>query len=116
MEEDTPAICSPLATAEFVYLLTSEGKLTCLDLHKGGKLWQEEFENFKCLSSPSLVGKQLFVFGESGRCWVLAPSKSGVKRIRQNDLGEGCATCPAFQDSRMYVRGRKNLFCIGAAK
>ena len=101
-EDNTPDICSPLATEEFVFLLTTEGMVTCYDAHKGEKLWEEDLNDFKCKSSPSLVGKQLYVFGEAGKCWILAPTRAGVKRVRQTDLGEGCVTCPAFQDGRMY--------------
>jgi outer membrane protein assembly factor BamB len=111
--DNTPAICSPVATEEFVFVLTSEGKVTCYDLKKGDKLWEEDLGDFSCKSSPSLVGKQLYVFGEGGKCWILAPSRTGVKRVRQTDLGEGCLTSPAFQDGRMYVRGAKDLICIG---
>jgi outer membrane protein assembly factor BamB len=112
-EDNTPDICSPLATAEFVFLLTSEGLLTCYDTHKGNKLWEEDLNDFKCKSSPSMVGKQLYLFEEAGKCWILEPGRTGVKRVRQVNLGEGCVTCPAFQDGRMYVRGKKNLICIG---
>ena len=112
-EDNTPDICSPLATEEFVFLLTSEGMLTCYEAHKGDKLWEEDLNDFRCKSSPSLVGKQLYVFSETGKCWILEPARAGVKRVRQTDLGEGCVTCPAFQDGRMIVRGKKNLFCIG---
>ncbi len=111
--DNTPAICSPLATDEFVFVQTSEGKLTCYDMKKGDKLWEEDLGEFPCKSSLAMVGNQLYVFGESGKCWILAPSRSGVKRVRQTDLGEGCLTCPAFQDGRMYVRGAKDLICIG---
>jgi outer membrane protein assembly factor BamB len=112
-EDNTPDICSPLATEEFVFLLTSEGMVTCYDAHKGDKLWEEDLNEFKCKASPSLVGKLLYVFGEAGKCWILEPSRTGLKRVRQADLGEPCVTCPAFQDGRMIVRGKKNLFCIG---
>lgn len=112
-EDNTPDICSPVASEEFVFLLTSEGMLTCYDAKKGDKLWEEDLNDFKCKSSPSLVNKQLYVFGEAGKCWILAPTRAGVKRVRQTNLGEGCVTCPAFQDGRMLVRGKKNLFCIG---
>jgi outer membrane protein assembly factor BamB len=115
-EDNTPDICSPLATEEFVFLLTTEGMLTCYDAKKGDKLWEEDLNDFKCKSSPSLVGKQLYVIGEAGKCWILEPSRSAVKRVRQANLGEPCVTCPAFQDGRMYVRGKKNLFCIVMAK
>jgi outer membrane protein assembly factor BamB len=112
-EDNTPAVCSPLATEEFVFLLTSEGMLTCYDAKKGDKLWEHDLNDFHCTSSPSLVNGELFVFSETGKCWVLSPSRAGLKRVRQTDLGEGCVTCPAFQDGRMYVRGKKNLICIG---
>ncbi len=114
--DNTPAICSPVATAEFVFVQTSEGKLTCYDTQKGDKLWEEDLGEFNCKSSPAMVGKELFIFGEDGKCWVLAPSRAGVKRVRQANLGEGCMSCPAFQDGRMFVRGKKSLFCIGKTK
>jgi len=28
------------------------------------------------------------------------------------DIGEGILATPAFVDSRIYIRGHKNLFCI----
>jgi outer membrane protein assembly factor BamB len=112
-EDNMPAICCPLATKEFVFVVNMGGTLTCYDLHKGDKLWEEDLAEFKSKSSPSLVGKQLYLFGEDGKCWILAPSRSGVKRVRQVDLGEPCVTCPAFQDGRMFVRGEKSLICIG---
>lgn len=112
-EDNTPDTCSPLATEEFVFLLTSQGMLTCYDAPKGEKLWEEDLGDFQCKASPSLVGKQLYVFGEAGKCWILEPTRAGVKRVRQTNLGEGCVACPAFQDGRMYVRGTNHLFCIG---
>ena len=33
--------------------------------------------------------------------------------IAKNELGEDCATSPAFQDGRFYIRGKQHLFCIG---
>jgi len=112
-EDNTPDICSPLATDEFVFLLTSEGMVTCYDAKKGDKLWEEDLNDFKCKASPSMVDKKLYVFGETGKCWILAPTRAGVKRVRQTDLGEECVACAAFQDGRMFLRGKKNLFCIG---
>jgi hypothetical protein len=60
-----------------------------------------------------MVGKELFLFGEDGKCWILEPSRAGVKRVRQANLGEGSVASPAFQDGRMFVRGKTRLFCIG---
>jgi hypothetical protein len=115
--EDTPDICSPLATEELVFTMNSYGLLTCYDAKKGGKpLWQENLGEFQCRSSPSMAGKLFYIFGEAGKCWILEPTRAGVKRVRQTNLGEGCISCPAFQDGCIYVRGKKNLFCIGQGK
>ncbi len=114
--DNVPDICSPLATEEFVFVLNSYGMITCYDAKKGDKLWEHNLDDMQCRSSPAMVGKLLYIFGEAGKCWIVEPSRSGVKRIRQTDLGEGCITSPAFQDGRMIVRGKKNLFCIGQGK
>ena len=51
-------MCSPLATDDYVLLLTPAGTLTCYDAKSGKKLWEKEFEaHFK--ASPTLVGKHL---------------------------------------------------------
>lgn len=42
-EDGLPDTCSPLATKEFVLLLTSFGTLSCYDAVKGDMLWSEDF-------------------------------------------------------------------------
>ncbi len=37
----------------------------------------------------------------------------GYKPIAQPQLGEGSVCTPAFGDGRIYIRGNKNLYCIG---
>ena len=52
-EDGLPDMCSPLATKEFVLLLTSFGTLTCYDAVKGNMLWAEDFEHrFLRLAEP----------------------------------------------------------------
>jgi outer membrane protein assembly factor BamB len=111
-EDGMPDTCSPLATPEFVFLLTSAGALTCYDAAKGGALWTEEFEE-NCSSSPSLVGNRLYVIAISGKGWIVEPTREKCRRVGQLDLGEECVTSPAFQDGRIYLRGKEHLFCIG---
>jgi outer membrane protein assembly factor BamB len=111
-EDGMPDTCSPLATREFVFLLTSTGTLTCYDAVKGGVLWSEEFEE-NCSSSPSLVGNRLYIIARSGKGWVAEADRKKCRRTSQFNLGEECVTSPAFQDGRIYLRGKEHLFCIG---
>jgi outer membrane protein assembly factor BamB len=111
-KDGMPDTCSPLATAEFVFLLTSEGTLTCYDAAKGGVLWAEDFDE-PCAASPSIVGKRLYIVARSGKAWIVEPSRDKCRRVGQCNLGEECVASPAFQDGRIYLRGNKHLFCIG---
>jgi hypothetical protein len=33
--------------------------------------------------------------------------------LSKNELGESAMAIPAFMHNRIYIRGEKNLFCIG---
>lgn len=111
-EDGIPDTCSPLANEVYVLLLDASGTLTCYDEQKGDKLWDESFDEGGG-SSPSFVGKRVYVFGKSGKAWVVEPGKEKCERIAENALGEECNTTPAFQEGCFYVRGSQHLFCIG---
>ena len=108
-DDGLPDTCSPLATRDFVFLMTSYGTLTCYDAVKGKQLWTEDFAT-DFSSSPSLVGNRVYLIAKSGHTWIIEPSRKKCKRLGEADLGEECVTCPAFQDGRMYLRGKTHCF------
>ena len=111
-----PDTCSPLVTDEFVLTLASYGTLFCFDKQEGGEpLWEEDL-GADFISSPSLVGNHIYLFGKEGAAWIVEPTSEGVEQIAEADLGEACVTSPAFQDGRIFIRGSEHLFCIGSAK
>ncbi len=110
-EDNLPDSCSPVATAENVYLLASFGVLTCLDTKSGEVRWEWESEDMYS-SSPTLVGDLVYLFGLES-CHVLKPGKEGTEAVGEGKLGEECVTSPAFRDGRMFIRGKEHLFCIG---
>ncbi len=114
-EDGLPDTVSPVGNDEFVFIATSFGMLTCYDVKNGKMLWEEDFET-EITSSPSLVGKRLYLFSKTDEGWVVKPTREGCKRVAENKLGEPCVTSPALQDGRFYIRGQKNLFCIGEKK
>ncbi|MBN2475697.1 MAG: PQQ-binding-like beta-propeller repeat protein [Pirellulales bacterium] len=126
-EEGLPDTCSPLVTGEFVFEMPSSPYFTCLDVKTGELLWDHEFEG-TFTSSPGLVGNRIYLFGEvdsedevdeegfpveTAKTWIVEPSREGCQIVGECELGEGCVTCPAFQDGRIYIRGKTHLFCIG---
>jgi outer membrane protein assembly factor BamB len=110
-----PDCCSPLVTDDFVLLAASFGVLTCYDAKTGDAepLWEAEFDDANFTSSPTLAGRWVYLFDDAGKVWIVEPTRDECKRIAENDLGEECVTSPAFQDGRLYIRGKEHLFGIG---
>jgi len=111
-EDNLPDLTSPLATEKYVYVLASYGYLTCYDMATGEMLWEWESDaNFS--SSPSLAEGRIYLFGTEGEGYVIEPGEKAGKTIAQCSLGEECVTSPAFQDGRIYIRGKQHVFCLG---
>ncbi|MDH4238109.1 MAG: PQQ-binding-like beta-propeller repeat protein [Phycisphaerae bacterium] len=111
IEENTPDISCPVSNGEFIFLLTTEGMLTCYKTADGKKVWEKDLlMNF--LASPSLVGDRLYLLSEKG-VMLIAEISTEYKELAKCQLGENCLASPAFMDGRIYIRGLQNLYCIG---
>lgn len=115
VESGLPDCVTPLVTDKFLFLVTSSGILTCYDALQGGNpLWEKEFDDANFSSSPGMVGNLIYLFAEKGKVFVVEPDEKGCKVVSEPVLGEHCVACPAFQEGRIFVRGKTHLFCIGA--
>ena len=126
-EDNLPDQCSPLATGKHVLILQSYGMLTCYEATSGQMLWEKEFEGASFASSPGLAAGRIYLFGELDtdqedaegnyikycKAWILEPGDKEARIVGECRLEEGCVTSPAFQDGRIYIRGKKHLFCLG---
>ncbi|NIP22359.1 MAG: PQQ-binding-like beta-propeller repeat protein [Phycisphaerae bacterium] len=111
IEENTPDTSCPVGNENFVFLVTTEGMLTCYKTEDGSKVWEKDLlMNF--LASPSLVGDRLYLLSEEG-VMLIAEISTEYKEVAKCELGEHCLASPAFMDGRIYIRGFKNLYCIG---
>jgi len=113
MEEGGPDICSPVANDQYVYLMESEGLLICCNVQTGEKLYEHDLrESFT--ASPSMVADKLYLLDMKGVMHI-AEVGPEYKEITTCALGEECFASPAFANGRIYIRGDKNLYCIGEA-
>jgi outer membrane protein assembly factor BamB len=109
--DDLSEVSSPLATNDLVIMAASYGAVTCFDKKTGERLWIQDFkEGF--YSSPVLVGDSVYLMDYSGVIYVFKAARE-YQLISQHELGESAVTIPAFMYNRIYIRGEKNLFCIG---
>lgn len=112
-EDAGPDICSPASNGQFVFLLATEGLLSCHKISDGTKLWEHDFQEY-FRASPSLVGSKLYLLSEKGRMFIIEAGPA-YKELTKCELGENCHASPAFADGRIFIRGMQNLYCIGSS-
>lgn len=110
--DDLPDVASPLAFGEWAVAATSYGVAVCLEAASGKLAWKREFET-GFYASPVLAGDRIHLMDRSGTMRIIASGPEG-KVLGSPALGEAVDATPAFVGSRIYVRGVKHLFCIGA--
>jgi outer membrane protein assembly factor BamB len=83
----------------------------CYDLKEGELLWEDDFGS-PVYSSPVLADGKVYLMDNEGVMRIYEFSRE-LKKVGENVLGELSGPTPAFADGRLYVRGEKDLFCIG---
>lgn len=110
-DEYLPEASSPLAYNGLVVVATSYGVLACYDLKTGEKYWEDDCGK-TLYSSPVYADGKIFMMDNDGVMRVYEFGKE-MKKIAENKLGEHAGTTPAFANGKIYIRGDKNLYCIG---
>jgi len=109
--EDISDVSSPVTDGTFFLFASSTGSLTCLDAKTGKLLWREQFEA-SFWSSPTLVGRLVYLTDREGKTYIFELA-GRYKLLGTGELGELVVATPAFVDSKIYIRGRDHLYCIG---
>jgi outer membrane protein assembly factor BamB len=111
-DDGMPDMVSPLSDGVRVWLVNSAGDLTCYSLADGSKLYEEYLE-LAFVASPSLVDGVIYLLSEQGVMHRIA-ADDDYRLLNTCELGERVYASPAFAEGRIYLRGHKNLYCIGA--
>ena len=108
---DLSEVASPLATKDFVFVAASFGTVSCFDSKTGKRYWFHDFED-GFYSSPILVGDNVYIMDMMGVMHIFKAEKE-FNLVNKCELGEEAMTIPVFMHDRIYIRGLKNLYCIG---
>jgi len=106
----TPDVSSPVATDQFLFVSTGNGDVACYNAGKGDTLWTHYFQN-QFYASPIIADDMVYLLDRSGVMHTVKAASS-FKLIAESPLGESADCTPAFSDKKIYIRGKKNLFCI----
>ena len=111
----TAYVPSPILYGDYLYLTTDRGILTCIDAKTG----EVKYEGGRIpipatfTASPVAFEGKILMTSEDGDTFII---KAGPKHeiIGTNSVGEPVYASPAIADGRIYIRGEKNIYCIGS--
>jgi outer membrane protein assembly factor BamB len=102
---------SPVAFGDYLFLVHDEGRATCRDAATGKLHWMERLGKHHS-ASPVVADGKLYFTDDDGVTWVLKASDK-FEVLERNAIGENVYASPAFADGQIFVRGEKQLYCVG---
>lgn len=104
---------SPVVSGDLVYRMHNPGIIKCWKLDTGEVVFSERLPNgVDHAGSPFVTPEGRIYFAGGGKSVVLAPGPK-FEVLGTSDLGDPGKASPAVAGGRIYIKGGKNLFCIG---
>lgn len=110
-KKGVPALASPLYVPPYLYTISRDNILHCIDAATGDVVWLERLTGIHS-ASPVFADGRIYVLSEDGVTLVLRPGE-GYEEIARNELGEVCKASMAVSDGRFYIRSAEHLYCVG---
>lgn len=113
-DKGTAYVPSSILYGEYLYLMSDRGIITCLDA-KTGKIVYEGGRipvPATFTASPVAFDGKILLTSEDGDTFVI---KAGPKHevLATNSIAEPVYASPAISEGMIFIRGEKNLYCIG---
>ena len=109
-------IGSAVIHGDHYYILNDKGVAQCFELKTGKEIWEERLrgkaKTSQNWSSLVLSEGKLFAVNQGGDAFVFRASPE-FELLTTNALGEKVIGSMAVSDGDIFIRGHKNLWCIG---
>ena len=110
----TAYVPSPILYGDYLYLTTDKGILTCLDAKTG----EVKYDGGRVpipatfTASPVAFDGKILLTSEDGDTFIV---RAGPKHeiLGTNSLSEPVYASPAIADRKIFIRGERNIYCIG---
>ena len=109
-KKGAPKMPSPILFGGFLFMLSDQGVVSCLDAIKGDELWKERIGG-EFAASMLEAGGRLYCFSQDGKATVLEAGRE-FKLLAKNTLPSGFMASPAASGKSLYLRTRNDLYRI----
>jgi outer membrane protein assembly factor BamB len=107
----TPDSVSPVVWNNLLFTVTDDGIARCFDAERGYLRWKERLPGgYK--ATPLVSEGRLFFLNMEGTCTVVSASPR-FDKLTENQLDDQTIASPAASDGKIFIRGRKTLYCVG---
>jgi outer membrane protein assembly factor BamB len=104
---------SPVIVGDYVYRLHNPGVLRCWRLADGQEVYKQRLPNgVDAAASPLVTPEGRIYFAGGGKSVVIAAGPN-CDVLATNDLGDPSSASAAVAGGRIYIKGGRNLYCIG---
>lgn len=110
--QGVPSLSSLLVVDGRVYAVTEAGILSCFDAKTGEQLWKKRIGG-KHSASPILAEGRIYFLSEPDGEAIVIEAGPEYKEVTRNVLGEICKASMAVSQGNIFIRGERNLYCIG---
>ena len=109
-----PYVTSPIAIDDYLYVPLDRGSLTCYEARTGKAVYERQKLGARntITASPIAGDGKIYIQTEDGECYVLKQSAK-FEILGINKLDEVFCASPAVSGGKLFLRGRKHLYCIG---
>jgi len=109
--KESSYVPSPIAGGKYFFVVGDKGLLSCLTAKTGKVMWSKKLGRHHS-ASPVSAGGRLYFLDDDGITFVIDAAPK-FRLITKNTLGEPCRASPAISDGKIFIRSKKNLYCIG---
>ncbi len=109
-----PYVTSPIAVDEYLYVPLDRGSLTCYEALTGKTVYESQKLGSRntVTAAPIAADDKIYIQTEDGECYVIKPGPQ-FEILAVNKLNEVFCASPAVSAGKIFLRGRKHLYCIG---
>ena len=114
LNQGTADSACPVVWHDWLFFISDNGIAHCLEAQTGKLLWKERIPgDFK--ASPVAAEGRIYFLNLDGVCTVVKAG-SNFEVLATNSIGEKTIASLAAADGKIYLRGDKSLFAIGAER
>jgi len=111
-KEGVPMLASLLYAEPYVYSITEQGIIHCMNATSGEIVWRNRIGG-KHSSSPIFADGRIYFLSELEGESVVIEAGGEFKELARNVLGEKCKASMAVSGRNIFIRTERNMLCIG---